>query len=156
MDLTETFITIGTGAAPVGELRAAIPLAVVEFGASWYEAFFWGTLGNFIPALVLPVVLYRLGYILFKLPQPFRAMILWRTERLKRGGGAWLHKHGGWTLIVLGAIPLPFAGTWTSCMAAWALDMHPRRSIPWLLVGSLSEAIIVVVLVQLGVTLVKF
>ncbi|MBM3925269.1 MAG: small multi-drug export protein [SAR202 cluster bacterium] len=155
MSITDILITMGTAAAPVGELRAAIPLAMVEFGAHWYEAFLWGTLGNFIPALVLPFVLYRLGHLLLKSPQPFRGVILWRIGRLKKGGGAWAHKHGGWTLILLGAAPLPFAGIWTSCLAAWAMDLHPKRSIPYLLLGSLSEAIIVLVLVQLGVSLLK-
>jgi uncharacterized membrane protein len=153
MSITEILATMGSGAAPVGELRAAIPLAMVEFGAPWYEAFVWATLGNFIPAIIIPILLYRLGYILYKFPQPFKGMILWRAERLRKGGDAWAHKHGGWTLIVLGAIPLPFAGTWTSCLAAWALNLHPKRSIPYILLGSVSEAVIVLILVQLGVSL---
>jgi len=144
---------MGTGAAPVGELRVAIPLAIVKFEAQWYEAFFWATLGNFIPALILPWVLYKLGHVMLSFPQPFKGMIMWRMERLKKGGGAWMNKHGGLTLIVLGAIPLPFAGTWTSCLAGWALNLHPKRSIPFLLIGALSEAIIILVLVQLGVSI---
>ena len=152
MEAGDILSTIGAAAAPVGELRFAIPLAVVKFNFTWYQAMGWGFLGNVIPVLVLPWVLHRLGYVMLSFPQPIRGLLVWRTNKLKRGY-SWVARYGGLALIPFVAIPLPFTGAWTGCLAAWALDIHPRRSIPFLIIGVLVSAAIVTILTELGVSL---
>ena len=153
MEAGDILSTIGAAAAPVGELRFAIPLAVVKFDFTWYQAMGWAFLGNTIPVLILPWVLHRLGYIMLSSPQPIRGLLVWRTDKLKRGGSAWVARYGRLALIPFVAIPLPFTGAWTGCLAAWALDIHPRRSIPFLVLGVLVAAVIVTTLTELGVSL---
>ena len=148
--------TIGAAAAPVGELRFAIPWAVVKFDFRWYEAMVWATLGNIIPVLILPWVLYRLGYIMLRFPQPVRGLLVWRTDKLKRSGSAWVTRYGRLALLPFVAIPLPFTGAWTGCLAAWAFDIHPRQSIPMLILGVLVAAVIVTTLTELGISLSLF
>ena len=156
MEPREVLSTIGAAAAPVGELRLAIPLAVVQFEFAWYQAMIWALVGNLIPVLILPWVLYRLGYIMFKFPEPLRSLLVWRTRRLGGGTSSRLEKYGPLVLIPFVAIPLPFTGAWTGCLVAWALDIHPRKSLPFLVLGVLGAAIIVTALTQAGVSLSLF
>lgn len=153
MESAHILSTIGAAATPVGELRFAIPLAILKFDFTWYQAMGWAILGNVIPVLILPHILYRLGRLMEQFPEPIRSILLWRTSKLRQGGSKWVAQHGSLALIPLVAIPLPFTGAWTGCLAAWALDIHPRRSIPSLILGVVLAAIIVTTLTTFGVSL---
>ena len=156
MDPADVLSTIGLGAAPVGELRAAIPLAMVKFDFPWYQALVWALIGNLIPVLILPWGLHRIGQRMLGFPQPIRGFLLWRTNKLRQSGGTQFNRYGRLALVPFVAIPLPFTGAWTGCLAAWAFDIHPRRSIPFLILGVLIAAAIVTTLTQLGVSLSLF
>lgn len=156
MEVIDVLSTIGMAAAPVGELRFAIPWAVVKFDFTWYQAMTWAFIGNLIPVLILPWVLHRLGYKMLSFPQPIRGLLVWRTDRLRSSGGAWFSRYGRWALIPFVATPLPFTGAWTGVLAAWAFDIHPRKSIPMMVLGVLGAAIIVTTLTELGVSLSLF
>jgi len=156
LEAGEILSTIGAAATPVGELRFAIPLAMVKFNFHWYQAMTWAIIGNTIPVLILPWVLYRLGYIMLSLPQPVRGLLVWRTDKLKRSGSVWFSRYGRLALIPFVAIPLPFTGAWTGCLAAWAFGIHPRQSIPMLVLGVVGAAIIVTTLTELGISLSLF
>ena len=156
MNAADVFSTIGLAAAPVGELRAAIPLAVVKFDLTWYQAMGWALLGNLLPVLILPWVLQRAGHVLLGFPQPIRGLLAWRAGKLRSGGGPWVEKYGRLALVPFVATPLPFTGAWTGCLAAWALDIKPRRSIPFLALGVLVAAVAVTILTELGVSLSLF
>ena len=51
-------VTLVLAAAPVSELRGAIPYAITVGNMSWQEAYVISVIGNFLP--VLPI-LYLLG-----------------------------------------------------------------------------------------------
>ena len=40
-------------AAPISELRGAIPLAIGVYHFPWWQAFFWSVLGNMIPVFFI-------------------------------------------------------------------------------------------------------
>ncbi len=147
---------MGMAAAPVGELRFAIPWAVVRFDFTWYDALLWAAVGNMIPVLVLPWVLQRLGHLLTRFPQPIRGLLEWRTERLRSSAGARFSRYGRWALVPFVATPLPFTGAWSGCLAAWVFDIPPRRSIPMMALGVLIAAVVVTTLTELGVSLSLF
>lgn len=151
MELGEVLSTVGAAAAPIGELRFAIPLAMVKFNFHWYQAMAWAIIGNIIPILILPWLLYRLGHVITRLPQPVRGLLIWRTNALKRKGGSWVIRYGRLGLIPFVAVPLPFTGAWTGSLAAWVFDIHPKKSIPMLVLGVLGAAIIVTTLTELGI-----
>ena len=117
---------------------------------------FWAIIGNIIPVLILPWLLYRLGHIMTKFPQPVRGLLIWRTDALKRKGSSWIIRYGRLGLIPFIAVPLPFTGAWTGCLAAWVFDIHPRKSIPMLILGVLGAAIIVTTLTELGISISLF
>lgn len=140
---------------PVGELRLAIPWAIVELEFKWYEAIIWAIIGNCIPVLVLPWVLSGLGDVLVKSPQPIRGIFLWRTKALRNGAKNWFFLYGRWALIPFVAIPFPLTGAWTACLAAWVFDVRPKESIPVIFLGLIVAAIIVTVLTEVGVSLIS-
>ena len=144
---------IGLAAAPIGELRAAIPFAIVKLDLSWYEAMLWGLLGNMLPVLILPWLLERVGLVMLRFPQPIKGFFIWRMERIRVSGSPKLEKYGRIALVPFVATPLPFTGAWTGCLAGWVLDIKPKRSIPYLALGVLVAAVIVTLLTELGVSL---
>ena len=156
MEIANALAVIGLAAAPVGELRFAIPWGVVKFGFTWYEVMALAIIGNLIPVLVLPWVLHKLGHLMFSLPQPVRGLLQWRMDRLRGSTGAWFSRYGRWALVPFVATPLPFTGAWTGCLLAWTLDIHPRKSIPMMALGVLAAAIIVTTLTEIGVSLSLF
>ena len=156
MHAVDLVSVIGIAAAPIGELRAAIPFAIVKLGFSWYEAMLWALLGNMLPVLILPWILDRVGLVMLRLPQPIRGFLAWRLERIRASGRPRVEKYGRIVLVPFVAAPLPFTGAWTGCLAAWALDIKPKRSIPYLALGVLVASVIVTLLTELGVSLSLF
>ena len=84
--MIDALAVVGMAAVPVGELRFAVPWAMIHFGFPWYQAFVLALIGNLIPVLILPGLLQRLGYLLLKAPKPLGSVVQWRIERLKGGG----------------------------------------------------------------------
>ena len=154
--MIDALAVIGMAAVPVGELRFAIPWAVVHYGFPWYQAFLLALVGNLIPVLVLPPLLQRLGHLFLKAPKPLGSILRWRVERLRGGAGARVERYGRWALLPFVATPLPFTGAWTGCLLAWAMDIEPRRSWPILALGVLIAAILVTTLTELGVSISLF
>ena len=66
-------------------------------------------------------------------------------------------KYGPTFLVVLVAVPLPFTGAWTGCLAVWAFQIPMRTAIPLIALGVLLSAVIVTLLAlasgQVGVIL---
>ena len=153
MNVVDLISIIGLAAAPIGELRAAIPFAIVKLDLSWYEAMLWGLLGNMLPVLILPWLLERVGLVMLRFPQPIKRFFIWRMERIRVSGSPKLEKYGRIALVPFVATPLPFTAAWTGCLAAWVLDIKPKRSIPYLALGVLVAAVIVTLLTELGVSL---
>ena len=120
----DALAVVGVAAVPVGELRFAVPWAMVHFGFPWYQAFILALIGNLIPVLILPVLLQRIGHLLLQAPKPVGNVFRWRIERLKGGAGPWVEKYGRWALVPFVATPLPFTGAWTGCLLAWAMTLN--------------------------------
>ena len=154
--MIDALAVVGMAAVPVGELRFAVPWAMVHFGFPWHQAFLLALIGNLIPVLVLPGLLQRVGVVLLRAPKPVGSVLRWRVESLKGRAGPWVEKYGRWALVPFVATPLPFTGAWTGCLLAWALDIPPRKSMPMLALGVLVAAIVVTTLTELGVSISLF
>ena len=154
--MIDSLAVVGMAAVPVGELRFAVPWAMVHFGFPWHQAFVLALIGNLIPVLVLPGLLQRVGFLLLRAPKPVGSVLQWRVEGLKGRAGPWVERYGRWALVPFVATPLPFTGAWTGCLLAWALDIPPRKSMPMLALGVLVAAIVVTTLTELGVSISLF
>ena len=152
MTLTEILQIVVLSSAPITELRASIPLAMVEFGFHWYEAFFWGILGNTLPVITLPWILLKIEPQMKRFTPPVHRFLNWRAHKLERQNAKWFVKYGRFSLVPLVAIPFPLTGAWTGCLAAWVFNLHPRDSIPFLTLGVIGAAIIVTAITSLGIS----
>jgi uncharacterized membrane protein len=137
--------------SPIAELRAAIPLGVIEFGQPWYLVFILSLLGNMIPVFFLLWALPRLSVLLSSSRNPVGRFLNWRAERLRTTQGSRFRKYGAFILVPLVAVPLPFTGAWTGCIAAWAFDIPPKKALPLIALGVLIAGIIVTALTVGGI-----
>ncbi len=140
--------------SPIAELRAAIPLGIIEFGQPWYLVFILSLLGNMIPVFVLLWLLPRLSRLsrpLISSRNPVGRFLNWRAERLRTTQANRFRKYGALFLVPLVAVPLPFTGAWTGCIAAWAFDIPPKRALPLIALGVLLAGIIVTALTVGGI-----
>ncbi|HET6398275.1 MAG TPA: small multi-drug export protein [Candidatus Thermoplasmatota archaeon] len=133
---------------PIVEVRASIPVGYLVYRMGAVQTVLWSLLGCL---LILPVafailpVLERLGRKWSRLG----TMMDWLFARArKQSKKAQVAGHAGLFAIV--ALPLPGAGTWTACIAAYVLGMPVRKALPTILLGILVEIAIVGVVVFTG------
>ena len=131
--------------APVLEVRASIPVAMLFYDWGWFATF----LVAFLASLLIIPLAYGIMILFERLARYSRRLAtlldwLWARTRRKsikaqRAG------HAGLFAIV--ALPLPGAGTWTACMTAYVLGMPARKALPTIVLGAVVECIILVVVV---------
>jgi len=136
---------------PVGELRLAIPLGIIHFDMPWYQALFYGVLGNLVPVIPLLLGLKLAARILTSFSNPLGRFLLWREGKIRSSYGARFQRYGALALLPFVAIPLPLTGAWTGCLAAWAFEVPPRKAFPVIAVGVILAGVVVTALVQLSV-----
>lgn len=131
-------------------------MAMITYDFTWYQAAIFGLIGNLIPVAIIPWLLHRLGWILFKLPPPIPFILEWRARSLRSDGKNQISKYGRFGLIPFVALPLPFTGAWTGILAAWLFDIHPKKAIPMLAIGVIISGTIVTTLMYLGISIKLF
>jgi uncharacterized membrane protein len=141
-------VTLILAAAPVSELRGAIPYAITVGHMSWQEAYVISVIGNFLP--VLPI-LYLLGPVSeflcrWRLFQRFFDWLFARTRRR----GKLIERFEILGLLLFVAIPLPITGAWTGSAAAFVFGVKKRVAVPTILAG-ICLAGVIVTLASLGV-----
>src|SRR4030043_1544404 len=111
MTLSEFLPVFFPAAAPLSELRGAIPLGIVTHDISWPIVFVVAIAGNLFPVPFLLLFLDPVTRLLSKV-KLFERIINWFFERTrKRGKLIERYERIGLTLFV--AIPLPITGAWT-------------------------------------------
>ncbi|MBI2444040.1 MAG: small multi-drug export protein [Candidatus Magasanikbacteria bacterium] len=128
---------------PVGELRLALPVAVLGFKLPLWEAFFWAVLGNLIPPLIILLFADRFhryvetksGWLLGK----HWARALARAQAKFSGD---YQKYGLIGLMIFIGIPLPLTGAWTGALAAFVFGIPFRKAWPYVLAGVLISGLI--------------
>ncbi len=137
--------------SPIGELRAAIPRAIVSFDATWYEAYGWAVLGNLIPVVPLLWLLDPMARLLESVPGPGARLLQWRARRLRETQARFIERWGYWALAGFVAVPLPLTGAWTGCLLAWAFGMRRWPAFLAIAGGVVVAGAIVTSLVELAV-----
>jgi uncharacterized membrane protein len=150
MNLLEALWVFLISAAPIVELRLAIPIAINEYNIAWYYAFPICVAGNLLP---VPFILLFLGPIsdLMSRISIFDTLIQWVFKYTRRRGGL-VEKYGPLGLILLVAIPLPVTGAWTGSLVAFLLGIDFKSAFYCIFVGVIIAGIIVTILSLLGWT----
>ncbi|HBG16431.1 MAG TPA: ligand-binding protein SH3 [Firmicutes bacterium] len=133
---------------PYIELRGAIPLAILGYGASPLTAFVLGVCGNLLPIipimLLLPVLANWAERILV-----IRRFFCWIRRRTKKHRVK-INNYGFFGLVFFVAIPLPMTGVWTGSAIAYLLGVRKRSAFAALTLGVLIAGVIVTLMVILG------
>ncbi len=128
-------------AAPVSELRGAIPLAL------YYEidplvAYVLSVAGNMLP---IPFLILGLGWFVnfFSRWSWSKKIIRWWFDRVQRRNQALIEKWGPFALVIFVAIPLPMTGAWSGALLAYLFKMPFRPALGYIGLGVLIAGLLV-------------
>lgn len=141
MTLAEFLEVFFLATTPIGELRAAIPDAIIRLKIDWYLAFPVAYAGNLLP---VPFILLLLGPAsrLASRIRLFDRILQWIFERSRRRGRM-AERYGPIGLALFVAVPLPVTGAWTGSIVAFLLGMEFRRAFPAIAAGVFIAGVIV-------------
>lgn len=131
--------------APILEVRASIPVAMLFYGWGWFPSL----LVAFLASLLIIPLAYAILIVMERLARSSRrlaAMLDWLWARTRRKSQK-AERAGHAGLFAIVALPLPGAGTWTACLTAYVLGMPPRKALPTIVLGAVVECAILVVVV---------
>lgn len=148
-------VTVILGATPIGELRAALPVALNTFGFSPIKAGLLSYLGNLIPIAIVFLGLKPIVELAEKRFPPVHRFMEKYFHALERKYQDRYDKYGLFLLLLFVAVPLPTSGAWTAGVVAVLFDIDWRYSVPAICVG-LVIALFVVYFVNQGVSLIPF
>lgn len=132
--------TILMAMTPVGELRLAIPVAVLALHVPIWKVLILAIFGNAIPAFI---ILFFAGR--------FHAYIDKKSGMVSKGWLKALHraqekfsgdyqKYGLVGLMIFIGVPLPITGAWTGALAAFVFGIPFRKAWPFVLGGIIISA----------------
>jgi len=134
---------------PVGELRGALPVALLVYKLPVAAAVFFSVLGNIIPVYFL-LLFFERAAVWAAARSPLVDRILQKLyERTRRKLAGSVDKYGPWALALFVGIPLPITGAWTGSLAAFVFGMSKKKAFIAIVVGILISATIVT-LITLG------
>ncbi len=139
----EKILTILIAALPVGELRAAIPLAIFRWGVPPFEAYAYSVFGNFLPVIPLLWFWRHAAHRLMAWHPFFHRLFHAVFDRTHRKHGKRFATASVFALFVFVAIPLPLTGAWTGTVAAYLFGIPFRRAVFAIGAGILVSGILV-------------
>lgn len=149
--MNNELLVLLTAAAPISELRGAIPLGIIKFGFSLYKTLVISIIGNMLP--VIPI-LFLLQPFAEKVRRfdIFKRFFDWLFERTRRKAEL-VQRYEALGLILFVAIPLPITGAWTGSVAATLFKIRFRYALLAIFLGVLIASIIVTTLSITGYNL---
>jgi len=138
-----TFLTAMT---PVGELRAAIPLSLGEFGMGMIETYIIAVIGNMVPAVAILTILEPLSKFLMRKFNWAYRFFTWLFNNTRKRYSKRFEKYQGFALISFVGIPLPVTGGWTGALIAYVFGIPLKKALWQIFVGLLIAGIIVTVI----------
>jgi len=148
--------TILIAMTPLGELRAAIPVAVNVYQMPIWSAYIFSVLGNLIPPIFILWGLKTVSGHLSRKVYFFNRFFAWLFTRTKNNHFDKIEKWKEWGLVILVAIPLPFTGAWTGSLAAFVFNLSFRKSLFLIALGVAIAGIMVIAANFFGVFVVKY
>lgn len=148
---------MGVAAAPVVELRGAIPLAVGILEMNILYAAILSIIGNLIPVFLI----YYFGQLWIDWTRKRRNILQRVTDGVlhrshKVFGAGKYEKYGLFALTLFVAVPLPVTGVWTGTLAAFLFGLPLRKSMPFIALGAMIAAIVVSLVVTGALSFLSF
>lgn len=135
-------ITALLAMAPIGELRAAIPVGVGMGLTLWY-AVVLSVIANIVAGLLLLLLLDPIASWLRKHISFFDKFFTWLFQRTRRKAASKMERFGRFIgIFILVGIPLPGTGAWTAAAAAFVFGIKFRVAFPAIVLGIFVAATI--------------
>lgn len=135
--------TLVIAAMPIGELRAALPIALTVYDLNFWSAFILSVFGTLTAAIVVMAILDPIANWARQHSQPINKALEWLFERTRKRHQSKFNRYRDLALILFVAIPLPFTGAYTGALAAYVFGIPFRRAFPLIAIGVLIAAAIV-------------
>lgn len=148
----EWLATILISCLPVAELRAAIPIAILQYQMSPVEAYILAVIGNMIPVIPLLLYLDPVSSYLRKFSYWDR-FFNWLFTRTRRNHSDTFEKYGTLGLAIFVAIPLPATGAWSGCAAAFVFGIGFKHALMAITAGVLIAGLVVTMVTLGGLSL---
>lgn len=147
--MSPQLVILMVAAAPISELRGAIPLAMKVYGLSPWNAFWLAVIGNIIPVIF---ILWLLGWVSDYLSNHFyyfNRFFAWLFDRTRRKHTRSFEIWGSLALVIFVAIPLPLTGGWSGAVAAFIFGIPYKKALPLISLG-IAIAGVIVTLASMG------
>lgn len=131
---------------PVGELRGALPIAILVYKLPLPTAIAISIIGNMIPVYFLLKFFEVVARWLMNKYDFATKFFDWLFERTRRKLHTKVQKYGYWALAMFVAIPLPVTGAWTGTLGAFVFGLPRKKSFLAILAGVCISSAIVTVL----------
>ena len=118
------------GMTPIGEIRLALPVAVLAYKLPIWEALFWAALGNMVPATIILAFAKHFHAWIHKRAGWFASAWVKYLDRAQHKFAGDYQKYGLIGLAIFVGIPLPMTGAWTGALAAFIFALPFAKS--WL------------------------
>ncbi len=145
--------TLLTAMTPIGELRAALPIALINYKLNLASAYFLSVLGNIIPVFLLLLFWRYLADFLRAHSKICDIFFNWLFKRTHQKFEGKYRKWGKLALVIFVAIPLPMTGAWTGSLAAWLFNFKYWESVLFIFLGICISGILVALLSLSGIIL---
>ena len=143
MYISPEISTILTAMAPIGELRVALPIALLSYKIDIWLAYVLSVFGNMIPVFFLLIFWKYFVKFFIKHSKTLERFFNWLFERTRKKTEKQMTKYGPLALIIFVAIPLPNTGAWTGSIAAWLFGIPKRKAILYIFYGVLIAGVVV-------------
>jgi len=141
--------TIILAMVPIGELRGALPVALLVYQLPIVAAVVLSILGNILPVYFLLVFFEHVAAFLERRGGWGKQFLDWLYERTRRKLADQVERYGPWALALFVAIPLPVTGAWTGTLAAFVFGLSKPKAFMAILLGLVGSAFIVTILTLL-------
>ncbi len=131
---------------PALELRASLPYAILVLEMTWYSAFILVIVVNIILGPLVYFALRLFLDLVIKIPV-FNRLYERSLHKVQTKIKPKVEKYGVWGLALFIGIPLPGSGVYTGALAAFVLDIKPKKFFLATIIGVLIAAVIVLAVV---------
>lgn len=136
-------VTFIVSMIPIIELRGAIPIGVLTFHLSYFEAFIISFIGNILPVYFIVKFIRPIFDLLGKI-KILKKIIDWATEKASKkiAESDKLQKATLLGVFLFVAVPLPGTGAWMGSLIANFLDLPAKKAVPVIVLGVFTAGVI--------------
>ena len=138
-------IVLLSAAAPISEIRGAIPIGVLLFKMEPLKVMALAVLGNMLPIMPLLFFLERFSGFLMGRFYSWNRFLTWLFEYTRKRHSGHFH-YWGWAplaLMIFVAIPFPLTGAWSGVLAAFIFGIPFRTAMLMIFLGVVLAGLIV-------------